>query len=213
MKSSLDVFLFESGLRPVLGREVEKYVLRVIGTGGALVREGVEIDGSRVVFVTEIGAEIIAYERKLNAAGVIRYRTDLGWISEYRRDQSKSPIVEIVSVETKDVPSDIPSSYASEISVLMTIREGIYCVMSRLNQSLRQVSVYLARLLTVQEQRVIAYNPQSFSLATAMSKYYKGFMDYVDERLGDGKTVDCVKSPIRAMYIANFIKNAMIPAL
>jgi E3 ubiquitin-protein ligase HUWE1 len=211
MKSSLDVFLFESGLRPLQGRFVNQFILRVIGSGGALVREGVEIDGSRVVYVIDIGTEIVAYERKINAAGVIRYRTDLGWISEYRRDQSKSPIVEIVSVSTNEYSSVIPTSYESEVGVLMTIREGIYCVLSRLNQSLRQISVYLARLLTVQEQRVFVYNPQSYALATTMSKYYKGFMDYVDERLGDPNINENV--PIRCLFMANFIKNAMIPAL
>jgi E3 ubiquitin-protein ligase HUWE1 len=216
IKSSLDMFLFDSGLRPLHGRNVDNFILRVIGSGGALVREGLEIDGSRVVHVIDIGSEIVAYERKINSAGVIRYRTDLGWISEYRRDQSKSPIIEIVSVSTSDVSSCIPTSYESEFGVLITIREGIYCVLCRLNQSLRQISVYLARLLTVQEQRVFVYNPQSYTLATAMSKYYKGFMEYADERLGDPHSMIGIndgKIPIRCLFMANFIKNAVISAL
>lgn len=222
IKLSTDVFIFEGGLRPLPDRVPSSYRLRVISPGGALIREGVEIDGTRVVFVSEIGNEIIAYERKLNSSGVIRYRTDLGWISEYRRDQSKSPIVELIEV-TRGTTSALQGTTGSEISSLLTAREGVYHVLSRLNLSLRQLSVYLSRILLISEQRVTV-NSQYIALASSLSKYLGGFFDYSDERLGVLKSaIETLDGPlpaartqqdaIRNLYFASFVKNALLPAI
>ena len=40
----------------------------------------------------------MAYERSQTSTGVIRFRTAHGWLSEYRRDQQRDPIMELLSL-------------------------------------------------------------------------------------------------------------------
>jgi hypothetical protein len=63
------------------------------------VREGIDLDGNRVTFIAEVGSRVDAFERRRNSAGITRYRTAHGWISEIRKDQ-RSPIVELLGLQT-----------------------------------------------------------------------------------------------------------------
>ena len=87
----------EDGGSPLL-RVPQQYVLRVVHSSGALIRENCEIEGSREVFTATAGSLCAAYERSETIQGVTRYRTAHGWLSEYRRDQNKDPIIEVMAI-------------------------------------------------------------------------------------------------------------------
>jgi hypothetical protein len=44
------------------------------------------------------GSVCVAYERSQTTSGVVRFRTAHGWLSEYRRDQQRDPIMELLSL-------------------------------------------------------------------------------------------------------------------
>jgi len=73
-KQSLDMYCRadSSEDESFLPRTAATYNLRISGSGGALVREGIEIEGSRVVLIAELGSNVVAYERCCNAAGIVR---------------------------------------------------------------------------------------------------------------------------------------------
>ena len=45
-----------------------------------------------------LGSVCVAYERSQTSSGVVRFRTAHGWLSEYRRDQQRDPIMELLSL-------------------------------------------------------------------------------------------------------------------
>ena len=45
-----------------------------------------------------VGSVCVAYERSQTSSGVVRFRTAHGWLSEYRRDQQRDPIMELLSL-------------------------------------------------------------------------------------------------------------------
>ena len=87
----------EDGALPIL-RVPQQYVLRVVHSAGALIREDCEFEGSREVFTATAGSLCAAYERSETTQGVTRYRTAHGWLSEYRRDLNRDPIIELMSI-------------------------------------------------------------------------------------------------------------------
>jgi len=74
--------------------------LRVIYEGGAVVRDGIEIDTSNIVGNIENGAVVTALERRMNSSSVARYLVKhkglTGWISERIRGGDEQLIVERV---------------------------------------------------------------------------------------------------------------------
>ncbi|RYH32213.1 hypothetical protein EON65_01165 [archaeon] len=163
-----------------LPRSAGNFQLRVTGFGGALVREGIEIEGSRVIFVAEMGTELEAHERKANNAGLIRYRTKLGWISEYRRDQQKSAIVEVLSIGlTNDATS---KAVIDESSRLLSLREACSVALLRTHSSLRQIGVNLARIIASDSPTLRSRSSSSMnlSLTSMLTNVVKSFMEQAD---------------------------------
>ncbi|CAN0140454.1 unnamed protein product, partial [Ectocarpus sp. 8 AP-2014] len=78
--------------------EPDFFRINVVAQDGALVGSGLDSDGSVAVHTVECGTVVVAYERAANSAGVMRYRTRHGWISEHARGTGRQPIVEILSV-------------------------------------------------------------------------------------------------------------------
>lgn len=171
------------------------YQLRVAGNGGALVREGIEIEGSRVVLVADVGCELTGFERRGNAAGVIRYRTAHGWISEFRRDHQKNPIVELLSLSVLS-PEDVAQERARRAELktdaeklvhaaveALTLRESAFVCLTKVNAALRQVSIYLSRSMYQQESYSYRGQQPSVSanapiLAGVLSKGVKSFFSF-----------------------------------
>ena len=171
------------------------YYLRVISHNGALIREKIEIEGSRVVMLASVGTICIAYERSCTAAGIIRYKTKQGWLSEYRRDHLKEPIVEVIGVSYHALHSQ---EEKTEREILMeksknikfkrlceglTLQESVCTAMSRVNNSLRQFNITLSRNISQdQSSRRVSYRSTELSpcasvLSTYLSKSLKGFVE------------------------------------
>jgi hypothetical protein len=90
-----------------LERVPSAFMLRVVSQNGALIREDCEMEGSRVVFLAPVGSVVKAYQRSQTAAGVVRYRTEHGWLSEYRRDHQRDNIVEVLSCTYSDQSEEL----------------------------------------------------------------------------------------------------------
>ncbi|CAN0236003.1 unnamed protein product, partial [Ectocarpus fasciculatus] len=78
--------------------EPDFFRINVVAQDGALVGSGLDSDGSVAVHTVECGTVVVAYERAASSAGVMRYRTRHGWISEHARGTGRQPIVEILSI-------------------------------------------------------------------------------------------------------------------
>lgn len=74
------------------------YKMRVVCQEGAIVRNGVDIDGCENVGSIEMGEVVEAFDRCINSSGVLRYQTNRGWISELTRGHGRENIVEIIDV-------------------------------------------------------------------------------------------------------------------
>ena len=160
-------------------RHPGSFKLQVIGSGGALIREDMEIEGSRVVLTATVGSVVTAFERRINSAGVVRYRTAHGWLSEHRRDNYRSPIVEIIDL----LPSTTPStpSLGSDSIEILTLRESTCLAITRTHHVLRQVSVFLSRAVSNDSigMRSSATPTQSnLTLASILANNIKGFFTY-----------------------------------
>ena len=75
------MFIDGDGDRKRLGRYMNDYLLRVISPSGALIREGCEIDSSRVVILAPMGTIIRAQERWIGTAVRTAGSRSLGEIS------------------------------------------------------------------------------------------------------------------------------------
>ena len=189
--------------KDVKNRTPNEYLLRVVTPTGALIREEFELDGSRVVLLCPMGTEIVAYERKVGAAGIVRYRTAHGWLSEFRRDMSRDPIVELLDLPTRSgtmhstAHRDIDSSQPAPIAVL-TLRESACLALNRAHGTLSALASSLSRSIVADSQflgpgrRHLSASVQSqclseisHLLATSLSKIVKGFYTHAKESMSD----------------------------
>jgi len=76
--------------------ELSPYLLKIVYTGGATVREGIEIDSSEVVGTLYAGTEVEAFETAMTTEGIPRFRTKSGWISEVLRGETREPVTQIL---------------------------------------------------------------------------------------------------------------------
>eukprot|EP00605_Chrysophyceae_sp_TOSAG23-4_P003045 GSChrysophyteH1.ASY1.ANO1.3350.1 assembled CDS len=193
----LDVFAScdsSDDLTPIL-RTPKKYVLRVISPNGAIIREDCEFENSRIVLLAAKGTICEAYERSMTSGGVVRYRTKHGWLSEYRRDHQRDPIVEILECVYEDVPEDVAQLKKVErkmrdpklkrLAEALTMRETVCYSMTRIHATLRQVGVYLSRAImcesgdvrrTFSNSRSQMPSPSAPLLSQSLSKIFKGFL-------------------------------------
>jgi len=73
------------------------YSLRIVCPDGAVLRDGIEIDSCASIGGLEMGEVIGASDRCINGSGIMRYRTEKGWISEQTRGCAREPVVEVLS--------------------------------------------------------------------------------------------------------------------
>ncbi|EJK76586.1 hypothetical protein THAOC_01643 [Thalassiosira oceanica] len=78
------------------------YRFRIVCQEGAIVRDGIDIDRCENVGGLEMGEVVSAADRCINASGILRYRTDRGWVSEYTRGHGRENIAEVISVSLSD---------------------------------------------------------------------------------------------------------------
>ena len=192
----------------------------MVNSSGALVREDCEIEGSREVFNLSIGSEITAYERSQTAAGVVRYRSRYGWLSEYRRDGQKEPLLELLSLPSvADLTSGYGTPSKESVAALskdpgkrrlveaMTLRESTCSAIVRIHSNLRHVASYLSRLCIVESNnlrtRVITVVQPSVAalLANSLSNIFRSFLTYPMDFLSEGDvlTMDSTTSMRRRL--------------
>ena len=86
------------------------YKMRIVCQEGAIVRNGIDIDGCENVGSVEIGEVVEAFDRCINSSGVLRYKTSRGWISELTRGHGRENIVEVIDVVKSNTTSPCASS-------------------------------------------------------------------------------------------------------
>jgi hypothetical protein len=82
------------------------YLLRIVNTDGAVIRDGIEIDHCSNVGSYDMGVIINTSDRIVNDNGVLRYRCERGWVSECTRGQGREPICEVLDIRAVDPKKD-----------------------------------------------------------------------------------------------------------
>ena len=139
---------FESSYRNRVTKEVGTnsrlcYRLRIVCHEGAVVRDGIEIDACANIGSMEMGEIVIATDRCLNSSGVMRYRSQRGWVSELTRGHGREAIAEVIDVceMTNEDPADPPrypdkarkrieygvSSLAGVVASILARLQSSYC--------------------------------------------------------------------------------------
>ena len=141
------------------GQDQVRYKLRVVCPEGAVVRDGIEIDVHASVGSMEMGEIVESYDRCVNSSGVLRYRTQRGWLSEQTRGHGREPIAEVLALwkskvndkglqterdvkgRIEDGIPDLRSSGANVLARMQTIYVELYSSLLRLAfQSLPSLS-------------------------------------------------------------------------
>jgi len=136
-----------------------RYKLRIVCPEGAVVRDGIEIDSCESVGSMEMGEIVESFDRCVNSSGVLRYRTERGWLSEQTRGHGREPIAEVLAIwksktnyenvqserntkgRIEDGIPDLRSSGANILARMQTIYVELYSSLIRLAlQSLPSLS-------------------------------------------------------------------------
>jgi hypothetical protein len=172
------------------------FVLRVVSPSGAILRESVDISTSRAVYLLPLGSVITAYERKITVDGAVRYRTTLGWLSEFRRDKEKAPLMELLDVLPSDENLQIYSIARASVdgptpAEFMTLRQAAGFAMGRIHVTLRHVATNLSRSMVV-ETPTSRSSGRAFALAdgaqivsSALSRIVKGLCESSFDSMDD----------------------------
>jgi hypothetical protein len=147
-----------------------EYKVRVSYPPGALVKESVELDNSRIILLVPRGSCVIAYERRLSSDGIVRYRTEHGWISESQRDL-REPVVEVIDMKCVDGSQPIlPPEADRKVLRVQTLRESCYFAMCRTHIALKQVATQLSQS-TINDTRTSRFSsgPQMSKLASVIA--------------------------------------------
>jgi hypothetical protein len=86
------------------------YKMRIVCQEGAIVRNGIDIDGCENVGSLEMGEVVEAFDRCINSSGVLRYQTSRGWVSELTRGHARENIVEVIDVVKSTTSPCVASS-------------------------------------------------------------------------------------------------------
>ena len=138
------------------------YKLRVVCPEGAVVRDGIEIDSCANVGSMEMGEIVESFDRCVNSSGVLRYRTQRGWLSEQTRGHGREPIAEVLAVWKSNVDDDRGKSDRDSKG---RIEDGIPDIRSSSANVLARMQSVYAELYT----SLLRLSLQSFSLVSARS--------------------------------------------
>ncbi|GKY98288.1 hypothetical protein MPSEU_000786400 [Mayamaea pseudoterrestris] len=151
------------------------YKLRIVCPEGAVVRDGIEIDSCASVGSMEMGEIVLAYDRCINSSGILRWRTNRGWISEMTRGHGREPIAEVIDVveqpEAMPILEDADNSKRIEAAIpdLRVVAVGLLArgqpLYSLLFAELSKLTVYIIRSIPV---RTITFAKESASSHVAL---------------------------------------------
>jgi hypothetical protein len=85
-------------LETLLKKSTAPYILQIILSNGATVRNGIEIEDSATVRMLQCGEVIEAYNKAKTKEGITRYRISDGWISEKLRGGNEDQVISILRV-------------------------------------------------------------------------------------------------------------------
>jgi len=149
---------FESAYKNRVSKDGRKkklcYRLRIVCQEGAVVRDGIEIDSCANIGSMEMGEIVVATDRCLNSSGVMRYRTQRGWVSELTRGHGRESIAEVIDVRelTSDVDTTVPrypdnSKKRIEYGV-SSVADVVAAILARLQTSHCDLFSALNRIVT-----------------------------------------------------------------
>jgi len=209
-------------IRSCASKEPLLYKLRIVCQEGAIVRNGIEIDGCENVGSVEMGEVVEAFDRCINSSGVLRYQTSRGWVSELTRGHARENIVEIIDVvkSTTTPPyvarSDLDSDFDRIECAVPDLRSISATVMTKLHSSHLNLFGSLERLMmtsirlersslsnqnTLGEHVVSACNMMSSNL----QKDFKFPHEQMNDEKVDGFETTFSEDAAKCMYFGNII--------
>ena len=144
-----DSYMYKDRQRFITRSSNIRYRLRIVCLEGAVVRDGIEIDSCTNVGSLEMGDIVEASDRCVNASGILRYRTDRGWVSEMTRGHGREPISEVINmfeVEGEMECDDVTSSERIEAGV-PDVRSVAVAVLARSQTSCTELFSALSKLV------------------------------------------------------------------
>ena len=131
------------------------YRLRIVCQEGAVVRDGIEIDSCANIGSMEMGEIVIATDRCLNSSGVMRYRSQRGWVSELTRGHGREAIAEVIDVyevqssSSTEVPRHADNSKKRIEYGVSSVAGVVASIFSRLQTSYCDLFSSLSRIVTL----------------------------------------------------------------
>ena len=131
------------------------YKLRIVCQEGAVVRDGIEIDSCANIGSMEMGEIVIATDRCLNSSGVMRYRSQRGWVSELTRGHGREAIAEVIDVYEvqinvrTEVPRHADNSKKRIEYGVSSVAGVVASIFSRLQTSYCDLFSSLSRIITL----------------------------------------------------------------
>jgi E3 ubiquitin-protein ligase HUWE1 len=109
-----------------------RYLLRIVCTEGAVVRDGIEIDLCANVGSLEMGDIVESFDRCMNSSGILRYRTRSGWVSEMTRGHGREPIAEVIRVWEGDDESEFDTCETDRVEMgVLGLRSVAVSILAR----------------------------------------------------------------------------------
>ena len=143
-----------------------RYKLKVVCPEGAVVRDGIDIDSCASLGSLEMGEIVEAYDRCINASGVMRYRTQRGWVSEQTRGHGREPIAEVLAIwQASENIVDETSEDTAENRVeagIADLRTSSASILARLQGSYSELYASLIRY-SQQVLKSVASKPLTFN--------------------------------------------------
>lgn len=198
------------------------YRIRIVCQEGAIVRNGIDIDSCDNIGNVEMGEIVEAYDRCINSSGVLRYKTNRGWVSEMTRGHGRENIAEIINVRPGAAP---PSTFVTseaqkslkriecgvpDLSIISaSVLARLHSSHTELFSSLEKVVVSGVRALPIRE-RTLSFQqtgvpPHVVASAKILSANLKQDFDLVLSESGEGgdESSKLPRDAAKCMYLGN----------
>ena len=199
------------------------YQMRIVCQEGAICRNGIDIDGCDNIGNVEMGEIIEAYDRCINSSGVLRYKTNRGWVSELTRGHGRENIAEIVSVRKgtgpqinfaatkaqknlKRIECGIPDLRSVSASVLVRLHRSHTDLFS----SFERVLVSRLRTLNIRDPFQSKIPPYIVSVGSIMSKHLQKDFHFAEDKTPSAGSTDAELPNLshdaaKCMYYGNIL--------
>lgn len=200
-------------IRSLSPKEQLLYKLRIVCQEGAIVRNGIEIDGCENVGTAEMGEVVEAFDRCINSSGVLRYQTSRGWVSELTRGHARENIVEVIEVVKSNAVSpnrEVNSDFERIECAVPDLRSVSASVMTKLHSSHLNLFGSLERLImtSIRLERSLSLSNQNIgehvvAACKVMSSNLKKDFQFPHELKNEEKSIS--EDATKCMYFGNII--------